>query len=80
MANNPSTLVDYNGQVNAPNAAYPYGSARDDAVPGDLTGTPRVAAELRDIEGFQQSLLVTAGIVPTGAPDEVGGVSVPRST
>ena len=72
MANNPSTLVDYNGQVNAPNAAYPYGSARDDAVPGDLTGTPRVAAELRDIEGFQQSLLVTAGIVPTGAPDEVG--------
>lgn len=72
MANNPSTLADYNGQVNAPDPAYPYGSAKDDGVPGDLTGTPRVAAELKDIEGFQQALLVEAGIVPTGTPDEVG--------
>ena len=72
MANNPSTLVKYNGQIDAPTTEYPYGSARDDAVPGDLTGTPRVAAELKDLQGFQQSILAASGIVPTGSADEVG--------
>ena len=72
MANNPSTLSDYNGQINPPDANYPYGSARDDVTPGDLTGTPRVAAELKDAQGFQQALLVAAGIVPSGNADKVG--------
>jgi hypothetical protein len=71
MANNPSTLPDYNGQTQAPNADYPYGSARNDVSPGDLTGTPRIAAEINDIFGFQQALLNDAGIVPNGSPDTV---------
>ncbi len=69
MANNPSTLPGYNGQTTAPDANYLYGSARNDAAPGDLTGTPRVAAEINDIFGFQQALLSNANIVPSGSPD-----------
>lgn len=71
MALNPSTSVDYNGQINAPDASYPYGSARDDSVPGDLTGTPRVASEIKDTQGLYQKLLNEAGIVPSGVPDSV---------
>lgn len=71
MANNPSTLPGYNGQTKAPDANYPYGSARNDAAPGDLTGTPRIAAEINDIMGFQQALLNAAFIVPSGNPDTV---------
>ena len=69
MAINNGTLPDYNGQVNPPDANYPYSSARNDAVPGDLTGTPRVAPEQNDIKGWQQALLTDAGIVPSGDPD-----------
>lgn len=69
MANNPSTLPGYNGQTAAPDANYTYGSARDDAAPGDLTGTPRIAAEVNDIMGFQQALLNEASIIPSGSPD-----------
>lgn len=69
MANNPSTLPGYNGQTAAPDANYTYGAARDDAAPGDLTGTPRIAAEINDIMGFQQALLNAAGVIPSGAPD-----------
>lgn len=71
MANNPSTLPGYNGQVAAPDANYPFGSARDDVAPGDLTGTPRISQEINDIMGFQQAILDEAGIVPSGAPDTV---------
>lgn len=71
MANNPSTVPGYNGQTTAPDASYPYGSARNDAAPGDLTGTPRIAAEINDILGMQQALLVEAGIIPSGTPDTV---------
>lgn len=69
MANNPSTLPGYNGQTAAPDASYPYGSARNDVSPGDLSGTPRIAAEINDIMGFQQALLDEASIVPSGSPD-----------
>lgn len=76
MAINPSTLPGYNGQTAAPDANYIYGSARDDAAPGDLTGTPRIAAEINDNFGFSQAALVEAGIVPTGTPDKVGASQV----
>ena len=72
MANNPSTLPDYNGQTNPPDADYLYGSARDDVSPGDLSGTPRVAAELNDVFGHQQAMLKAAAIVPSGSPDKIG--------
>lgn len=72
MAIIPSSLPSYNGQTNAPDDGYPLGSARDDATPGDLTGTPRVAAEVNDSLGFRQALLAAAGITATGSPDKVG--------
>lgn len=68
MANNPSTLSDYNGQVSTPDANYPYASARNDATAGDLTGTPRVAAEINDIFGWQQALLARGSEVQAELP------------
>ena len=69
MAINPSTNPEYNGQVEVPNNQYPYGSARNDQLPGDQTGTPRVASEVNDLLGFQQAILSESGKVPSGTPD-----------
>lgn len=70
MAINPGSL--YPGKTTAPNADYPYGSARNVTTPGDGTGTPWEAALVNDIFGFQQALLDNAGIVPSGTPERVG--------
>lgn len=70
MAINPEVL--YPGKTAPSTAAYPYGAARNITVPGDGTGTPWEAAIANDMFGFNQSLLSLAGIVPSGAPDEVG--------
>ena len=70
MAINPSTL--YTGKIVAPSTEYPYGSAQDITVTGDGTGTPWIASQLNDIYGHHQALLKSAGIVPSGSPDEVG--------
>ena len=70
MAINPSTL--YTGKIVAPSTPYPYGSAQDITVTGDGTGTPWLASQLNDIYGHHQALLKSAGIVPSGSPDEVG--------
>jgi hypothetical protein len=67
MAINPST--EFSGQINAPDANYTYGSARNDTVSGDRLGTPWVAALVNDIFGFQQALLKEAAIVPSGSPE-----------
>lgn len=70
MAINPDT--QYPGQVEAPDANYPYGGAKNETtpstptVPGSLDGTPFEAALLNDIFGFQQALLTEAAIVPSG--------------
>lgn len=70
MALDPST--EFPGKITAPDANYPYGSARDITVPGDGTGTPWLAVLVNDIFGFQQALLTEAdGIVPSGSPDTV---------
>lgn len=70
MALDPST--EFVGKITAPDANYPYGSARDITVPGDGTGTPLLAVLVNDIFGFQQALLTEAdGIVPSGNPDTV---------
>lgn len=69
MAINPET--QYPGKINASDANYPYGSARNITTPGDGTGTPWEAALVNDIMGFQQALLDAGGVVPSGSPDTV---------
>lgn len=70
MAINPNT--QYPGQVETPDANYPYGGAKNETtpstptVPGSLDGTPLEKAMLNDIFGFQQALLTEAAIVPSG--------------
>lgn len=72
MALNPSTNATMVGRVTAPNAAYPYGSSKDETAPGAGDGTPYFKARADDIFGFQQALLATAAIVPSGNADRVG--------
>ncbi len=69
MAIKPETL--YSGQINAGDANYPYGSARNVAVPGDGLGTPLDNAWLNDIWGLTQALLNRAGVVPSGNADTI---------
>lgn len=69
MAINPNSL--YPGKTEAPDSDYPYGSARNVTTPGDGTGTPWEAALVNDIFGFQQELLDSAGVVPSGTPERV---------
>lgn len=69
MAIKPNEL--YPGQVAAhPN--HPYGKAQNAATEEDDTGTPLEANWVNDLWGFQQALLVRAGIAPSGVPDEAG--------
>ncbi len=70
MAINPET--QYPGKIAPSSAQFPYGAARNITVPGDGTGTPWEAALVNDLFGFQQSLLSSAGLVPSGTPEEVG--------
>lgn len=53
-------------------AAYPQGKARNAVTFQDGTGTPLERDWLNDLWGFLQSLLASAGITPSGSPDEVG--------
>lgn len=66
MALNPNTNTTMAGRVTAPNADYPYGSARDESTPGANDGTPYFKGRADDIFGWQQALLEGAGITPSG--------------
>lgn len=70
MAINPGT--EYPGKIAAPTTEYPFGGAQNITAPGDGTGTPWIATNLNDIYGFHQALLKATGVVPTGAPEQVG--------
>src|SRR5688572_14606237 len=61
----------YPGQVDV-DPGYPHGKARNAAAYQDGTGTPYEADLVNDTLGFLQSLLSAAGVVPSGAPDELG--------
>lgn len=69
MGINPSVL--FPGKINAPDANYTYGSARNVTVSGDGTGTPWLNSIPNDLWGFVQKLLIEAKIVPSGNPDTV---------
>lgn len=66
MAINPNTNATMSGRITAPDADYPYGSAKDESSPGAGDGTPYFRARANDIFGLQQALLRLAGIVPSG--------------
>lgn len=63
---------EYPNGTNAPSAAYPFGSAKNESSPGALDGMPWAAPGINDWAGFFQALLSGAGLTPSGVPDEVG--------
>ena len=64
MALNPG--VKWPTRTTAPGANYPYASAKDESSPGANDGTPYELARADDIFGFQQAILDSLGIVPSG--------------
>lgn len=51
---------------------YPLGKAKNVSSPGSGDGTAFLALWVNDLWGYQQALLDSAGIVPSGTPDKVG--------
>jgi len=64
-----NTYTRYAPDVIAPDANYPYGSLKDETVPGAFDGTPLTADWGNDVEGFKQAVMSEAGITPSGNPD-----------
>lgn len=56
-------------RANPPDANYTTGSFKDRSLPGELDGTPLLAADRNDIQGFTDALLALADITHSGAPD-----------
>lgn len=67
MALNPAAR--YPGQLETGVPGYPYGKAQNVIGVGDGNGTPFERDLVNDVLGFQQALLVTAGITPSGTPE-----------
>lgn len=58
--------------ANPADGDYPYGSIKNDSIPGAEDGTPLDATWGNDYAGFDAALLGEAGIVPSGQPDKLG--------
>lgn len=56
-------------RANPADADYPYGSIKNESVPGAKDGTPLDAVWGNDMVGFTDALLSEAGIVPNGLAD-----------
>lgn len=56
-------------RANPADSNYPYGSIKNESVPGAKDGTPLDAAWGNDMGGFTDALLADAGITPSGAAD-----------
>lgn len=69
---NPSLDPDFTGKIDPPDAARPYGNARDALVENDPNATPLLAKKFNDDWGFDAALMSAAGITPSGDPDAVG--------
>jgi len=64
-----SYTARYAGQIDPASGEYPQGTPRNDATPGDQSGTPWEEAILKDIAGFQAALLLESGIAASDIPD-----------
>tara|TARA_R110000765_G_scaffold244631_7_gene346876 strand:+ start:7551 stop:8201 length:651 start_codon:yes stop_codon:yes gene_type:complete len=62
----------YPGRYNPPSIEYPQGSFKNRTAPGALDGSYLEQDWANDKEGFFQSLLDAAAIVPDDSVDEVG--------
>lgn len=58
--------------ANPADGDYPYGSIKNDSIPGAEDGTPLDAVWANDYAGFDAALLAEAGIVPSGVADKLG--------
>lgn len=59
----------FSPRANPPDANYPYGSIKNESVPGAKDGTPLDAGWGNDLEGFKQAALAQVGMTPSGLPD-----------
>lgn len=59
-------------RANPADGDYPYGSIKNESVPGAKDGTPLDAAWANDYAGTDAELFAQAGIVPSGQPDKLG--------
>lgn len=66
---NPSLDPDFTGKIDPPDAARPYGNARDALVENDPNATPLLAKKFNDDWGFDAALMAAAGMTPSGDPD-----------
>ena len=62
----------FSPRANPADVNYPYGSIKNESVPGAKDGTPLDASWGNDMLGFTDALLDEAGITPNGLPDTVG--------
>lgn len=58
--------------ANPADGDYPYGSIKNDSIPGAEDGTPLDAVWANDYAGTDAELFAQAGIVPNGQPDKLG--------
>ena len=63
--------IKYAGFVNAPNAAYPWASAKNSTTDTSEDGYPIEEAGVNDVIGFHSSIMAEAGDAPNGQPDSV---------
>jgi len=61
----------FSPRANPADADYPYGSIKNESVPGAKDGTPLDASWGNDMLGFTDALLDEAGITHNGLPDTV---------
>ena len=59
----------FSPRANPADSNYPYGSIKNESVPGAKDGTPLDASWGNDMGGFTDALLADAGIVPSGTAD-----------
>src|SRR5690606_5331207 len=59
-------------RANPADGDYPYGSIKNESVPGAKDGTPLEAEWGNDYAGADAELFAQAGIVPSGQPDKLG--------
>jgi hypothetical protein len=58
--------------ANPADGDYPYGSIKNDSIPGAEDGTPLDAVWANDYAGSDAELFAQAGIVPNSQPDKLG--------
>jgi hypothetical protein len=69
MALDLSAIPAFVGRILGPNADYPQGGSVDESFDGANDGTPYLASRANDLLGLLQSILLRAGISPSGVAD-----------